>query len=147
MLAFAGVLVLLKTAEKRLVRFDFARKLRFAIFVQHRANLLAHPPRAFVGNAKLPLQLLCGDTASSTGHEVHRAEPELQRSGGVLKDGSAHWVFVMAAILAGLRRTLAVAMMIGNGLTLRAENTIRIEPFNQFFEASGVIGIVSLEIH
>lgn len=148
MLAFRCVLVFLQTAVKAFVYFNFPRQIRaVAAFVQHRPKLLQHAPCALIGHAKLALQLLRTDTALGRRHKVDCLEPEFQRSSGILKDGPAHRVLVVPAILAGVGRALGFTIMFSNRLTLRAKNTFWMEPFHKPFETSRIIRKVALKLH
>src|SRR6202023_2122084 len=112
--ALAGVFVLFQAAVKALVHFDLARQLRaISAFIERRADLFEHAPCSFVGNAKLPLQLLGADTATRRGHQVHRVKPEFQRRCRILKDSPAHWMFVASAELTAIRWASFGAMMLG----------------------------------
>src|SRR5207247_2398977 len=66
------------TTDVRLVGLHDPRKWGVAVLVQHGTNLVEHAPCGLVGHPKLSLQLLCGDTAPSAGHEVDVVEPELE---------------------------------------------------------------------
>src|SRR5579863_1551513 len=147
MFPLVGVFVLFQPAECAFVHLNLARQFWPVIFIQHRTNLFAHTPRAFVGNADFPLKLLGANPASSRGHQVHGVKPEFQRSSRILKDRPAHWVFVMTAILARVGRSLAVAMMLCDGFAFGAEDAIGIEPFDEFLKTSCIVWIISLEIH
>src|SRR4051812_17343270 len=59
-----------------------------SLFGEQRANLTEHSPRGFVSDASFPLNLLCGDSATSRTHEVHGVEPSLERGSGFLKYSS-----------------------------------------------------------
>ena len=87
---------------------------------EQRANLLEHAPRGFVGDASLALNLLCGDSATSRTHEIHRVEPSLERSSGLLEDGPSERVDMIAAMVAGVCGAIAYAVMLALHLALRA---------------------------
>src|SRR5438045_5950766 len=72
------------------------------LFGEERANLPEHAPCGLVGDASLPLNLFRGDAATSGTHEVHRVEPSLERSSGLLEDGSGQRVNVVAAMVTGI---------------------------------------------
>src|ERR1700722_17501651 len=60
-----------------LIHFDLATEAAnwTATFVgQHRPNLLKHPPRGFVGHARLALNLFRANSATSGSHQVHGIE-------------------------------------------------------------------------
>ena len=148
MLAFARVFVLLQTTVKTFVSFNLAGQFRAIVaFVQHRANLLEYTPCGFIGDAKLPFQLLRTDSAPRAGHQIHRIEPELQRGGRILEDRAAHRMFVMSAKLAAIGRARRGTMMLGYLLAFRAENAVWIEPFNELFKASCIVWIFALELN
>jgi hypothetical protein len=148
MLLFARVLVFLQAAERAFVHFDLAGQLRAVIaFIEHRANLFEHAPRAFVGDAKFTLKLLCRNSAPRLRHQVNRVKPELQRGGRVLKDRAPHRMLMMAAKLAAIGRSRLNSMMLGDFLAFRAINSIRIKPLNERSKTSRVIGIFPLKLH
>lgn len=66
------------------------------------ANLLENAPCSFVGDASLALDLFCGDSAASGTHEVHRVEPNAERSSGFLEDGSCERIDLSAAMVAAV---------------------------------------------
>src|SRR6266571_260048 len=71
-----------------------------SIFGEQRTNLAEHAPRGLVGDASFPLNLLCGDAAAGGTHEIHRVEPSLERSSGLLEHGPGQRVDVVPAGLA-----------------------------------------------
>src|SRR5207249_11958150 len=73
------------SADVRLVKLDFAGEHGW-FFGHQLANLVEYAPRGLVGNAKLPFQLLSGDTAARRAHQEHRVEPRGKRSGGLGED-------------------------------------------------------------
>jgi len=89
-------------------------------FGQQRANLLKHAPRAFVGNPALPLNLFRADPAAGRPHEVHCVEPLLERSAGLLEDGSGHRRDHAATVVAGIGRTPGNPMVLALFLALGA---------------------------
>src|SRR5437016_882315 len=121
----------LATAVISLIKFYWllaSTKLRaFLGFVKHRANLFEHAPRGFVGDARLPLNLLRGDAATGLRHEVDRVEPNGKRRGRLVEDSASGRVNVMAAMVARVRRTAHNAMMLGDRFALHAIDTIRVK--------------------
>src|SRR5438105_9899415 len=67
------------------------------------ADLVEHPPRRLVVDAKLALKVLRGDPASSASDEVHRVEPQVQGRGRLVEDRPGCWVDVVTARGAGPR--------------------------------------------
>src|SRR5438270_693829 len=65
-----------------------AISLQLHIFSEKRPNLPEHTPCSLVSDAGFPLNLLCGNSAASGTHEVHRLKPDAQRRGAFLEDGS-----------------------------------------------------------
>ena len=139
--------VLFETAKMAFIRFDFAGQLRTVIFVQHRADLLEHTPRALVGDANLPLKLLCADSALSRSHQENGMKPEFERRSRILKDCAAHWVLMMTTELTNIRRALGSAMMLRDLLALRAKDTVWIEPILKPFETSRVVWELTVKFH
>ena len=145
--ALVEVFVLFESAEIAFVHFDFARQFWTVIFIEHRSNPVEHAPRAFVGDAKLAFQLLCADAASRRCHQVHGVEPELQGRGGILEDRADHRMFMPSTELAAIGRASLGAMMLGHLLAFWAEDAVRIQPSDQLFKASGIVGILALKLH
>ena len=92
-----------------------------AVLGQETPNLAEHAPRGFVSDACFPLNLLCGDSAASRTHEVHRVEPSLEGSSGLLKHGASERLDVITAGLAGIRCAASHAMVFLLGTALLAE--------------------------
>ena len=85
---------------------DLDRTAERPVFLEQDTNLFEHAPRGFVGDASLALDLLSGDPATSRSHQVDGMEPRLERRAGDLwKIVSRRRVNVMAAMVAGVRRT------------------------------------------
>ena len=99
--AFTDVLVLVFAADIHLVCF-YCGPLQSDVFRHQGSNLLEHAPRGFVGDADFALDLLCGDSAAGCRHEVHRIEPQPQRSARLLKDRPGHRRNHRAAVVAGI---------------------------------------------
>src|SRR5260370_30236749 len=75
-------------ADVRFVHFDrLVAFKRFNIF-GHKfvTDFLRYAVRGLVGNAKLALQLLRGDSAASACHEIYRIEPQMERRGRLMED-------------------------------------------------------------
>ena len=90
-------------ADVGFIGFDFTEQRPLTVNGFHvLANQVRHAPSGFVGNAKLPLQFLRGNTVARRGEKVDRVEPELQRSAAVLKRSSDSRMEMMAAPLAGV---------------------------------------------
>jgi hypothetical protein len=123
------VLPLGLATDERLVSLDSAsqRAVLFLVLVEHGADLVEHAPCRLVGDAKLPLQLLCRDPAASLAHEEDGVEPEPERRGRPLEDCAFHRVHMVAAELAGVRRARLHPMMLGHALALGAENAVRVQ--------------------
>ena len=148
MLAFARVFVLLQTTVKTFVGFNLARQFSAIVaFVQHRANLLEYSPCGFIGDAKLPFQLLRTDSAPRRSHQKYGVKPEFQRRGRILEDRPAHRMLVMPAILTGIGRTLGNAVMSRNALAFWTEDAVRVKPVFQPFQARRIIWELALKFH
>src|SRR5882672_1959610 len=115
------------------------------LIIQHRANLFEHAPRGFVGDASLPLNLLCRNSAARRSHQVDRVEPNCQGRGRLVEDCVGGRVNVMTAMIARVRRTAHYAMMLGNRLAGIAEDTVRVEVVFQPLKAGRIIRELFLE--
>ncbi len=145
-LFLVSMFVFVPSAEETFVAFYLTRQIA-NFFVQHGANLFEHPPRAFIGDTDLALDLFCADSASRSRHQIDRIEPKFQGRGRVLEDRAAHRVLMVSAILAGIRWSVAFAMMFRDGFAFRAINPVWIEALNQYLKTSGIIWIFALEFH
>src|SRR6266404_1469958 len=117
------------------------------LFGEQRANLAEHAPRSFVGDACLPLNLLCGDAAASGTHEVHCIKPELERSGGLLEHSSGQWVDMIPAHLAGIGSAASHAVMLPLDAALLAfGDSIRPAFFLDIFEACIIVRKFAVEV-
>lgn len=114
---------------------------------QQSPNLAKHAPRCFVGDASLALNLLCGDSAASGTHEIHRIEPSLERSSALLKHGASERINVIAARLASVCCAIPHAMMLGFfGALLALRHTIRPALFFDEFKTRAIMWKVVIEI-
>jgi hypothetical protein len=145
--ALVFVFVVFLPAVKGLVGFDLAGELRAIAFIQHRANLVEYAPCALVGNAKFPLQLFRADTASRGSHQKDRVKPEFQGSGGILKNGAAHRMILMTAILAGISGAFSNAVMRSYLLAFWAADTVWIEPILKPLQAGRIVRKLLLKLH
>ena len=134
-------------ADVRLVNLDLAGQLQGVVLLHEVcANQAHHAGSRLVGNAKLPLHLLRGDTASCAGHEEHGVEPELKRRRGLVVDRASGRVEVEAAAVARPRLALLrrlVALEHALRLALRAMGVLavrRVAVAPQPFKAGGIIG-------
>ncbi len=87
------------SANVALVHFDRSVGIEgFKIFGhEFMPDFVSDSPRGLVGHAKLALQLLRGNPATSACHEVHRVEPKVKRSRRLVKDRSGCRSDVFAA--------------------------------------------------
>src|SRR5215469_248226 len=121
-------------------------QLQFAIG-EERANPVEHAPRALIGDASFPLNLLRGDSATSRTHQVHRIEPSLERSRGLLKNSSLERVKVMSAMVARKCGAIADAMMLACLSALHAwRDTIRPAVFHDVAQASVIARKLVVEV-
>jgi len=94
-------------ADERLVGLDLTRELCFVGFGHELVpDPVEHAPCGLVRHAKLALQVLGRDPASSAGDEVHGVEPQVERRGRPLEDRSLQRVDAEAARRAEPTRTL-----------------------------------------
>lgn len=96
-----------------------ALQLHIALRKQ-RANLPENAPRGFVGNASLALNLLGGNSTPGRAHEIHRVKPSLERSSGLLKDGSREGVNLGTAMVAAISGAALDSVVLALHATLRA---------------------------
>src|SRR5215469_12151107 len=121
-------------------------QLQFAIR-EKRANAIKDAPRTLVSDASLALNLLCGDAAASRTHEVHRIEPSLERSRGLLKDGSLERVEVMSAMVARKRGAIAYAVVLAGLVAFHARgNAIRPAFFHNVAQAGVIVRKLVVEV-
>src|SRR5581483_1840770 len=97
--------------HERLIGLYVARKRLRLLSHELVPNLVEHPPRGLVRHAKLTLQLLGRDPASSAGDEVHGVEPKLKRRGRALEDRSFQRVDAEAACSAVPRGPLVGSLV------------------------------------
>src|SRR6266850_1115979 len=114
---------------------------------QETPNLAEHAPRSFVGDASFPLNLLCGDAATSRTHEVHRVEPSLERSGGLLENSASQRIDVIPARLAGIGGAASNAVVLPLDAALRAfGHAVRPTLFLDAFKAGIVARKLGIEL-
>ena len=133
----------------RLIHFDLAvesAQRAALVVIQHRTNLFEHAPRGFVGDASLPLDLLCGDTATGLRHEVDRVEPSGQRSGRFVKDRFGGRVNVMTAMVARVRRATLNAVMLCDRVARFAKDAVWVQVVAEPFQAGRIVWKLLLEV-
>jgi hypothetical protein len=146
------MLVGLFPADEGFICFNFASEIADTLFEQ-RADLIEHAPRGLVGNAKFPLKLLRGDSASGACHQVDRVEPQMQRRGRFVVDRSRRRVQVITArgarprlpLLLGrvtMKHPLGVAL---RTMGVRAIRRKAVAP--QLLKASLVVAELAHELH
>src|SRR5581483_8839448 len=121
------------SSDERFVGLDVAGQLA-GIVLDHQlvADEVEHAPCGLVRHAKLALQLLGRDPASSARHDVHGVKPHLEGRRGLLKDRALQRVDASAAGRAEPRRTrrgglvplegsLLAAPLARRGLAVRRE--------------------------
>lgn len=97
------------------------RPLQFDVIVgEQRTDLLEDSPRGFVSDASLALDLLRGDAATGGTHEVHRVEPNAERSSSLLEDSSCERIDLSAAMVAAVGGASANAIVLALLLALLA---------------------------
>ena len=140
----------LATAKIHLIHFDgllAAAKFRRVLgFIEHGANLLKHAPRGFVRNARLALDLFCGNAATGRGHKVDRIKPSRERSGRLVKDRARSRVNVVAAMIARVGRTALDAVMFGDRFACLAIDTFRVEAIAKPLKAGGIVRELFLKV-
>ena len=91
------------SADVRLVNLNVTKERPFTVNVRHvLPDQIGHAPSGLVGHAKLPLQLLSGNTVAGSGEKVDGVKPQLQRRAAILEWRACRWVKVMAAGLTGI---------------------------------------------
>jgi hypothetical protein len=133
------------------VGLDRAGERTFAV-VGHElvADQVEHAPCGLVRHAKLTLQLLGRDPASSASHEIHGVEPQVQRRGRLVKDRPGQRIDVVAAVVAVVGRASLHAMEAALAVALLAKRcvTVRGEPLTpKPIEAGSVIAELLDELH
>src|SRR6185437_2056495 len=124
------------------------RPLQLQVIVgKNRANLLEDAPRAFVGDASFPLNLLGRNSAAGRTHEIHRVEPSPQRGTGLLKDGSFERIELVSAVVARESSAIADAMVLAFLFAFRAvSNAVRKAFLCDVAQASIVIRKLIVEV-
>ena len=93
-------------ADQRFVNLDnlaHAAKRIGAVERSHVfADLMAHPPRGFVGHPKLALDFLGGNAVARRAEQEHDEKPVAQAGAGAIKRRSGGRVDLMAAIFANI---------------------------------------------
>lgn len=84
------------------VNFDFAGKRIAVRFIQHATDLLAHTPRGFVGDARLPFDLFGRNSATSGRHNKDRVKPRSQGRAGFVINSVRTRINVFAARIASV---------------------------------------------
>ena len=114
---------------------------------QKTPNLAEHAPCCFVGDACFPLDLLCGDTAASGTHEIHRVKPQPQGSSSFLKDCSGERVDVIAAMVARVRSAPAYAVMLALDAALfTVSDAVRPALFFDVFQTGIIVRKLAVKI-
>lgn len=140
-------------ADVCFVGFHSARQRVAVLFHKLASNQVRHAPGRLVRDAKLALQLLCGDAASSAGHEVHRIEPQMQRGRRLVEDRPRCWVEVVPATRTRPRLALlrhAVALEDALRFALRAVRVFairRVALAPKDFETRRIVGVLLHELH
>lgn len=146
----ASLMAALTATEIRLIDFYGllapAQLRRVLRFIQHGANLLKHAPRRLVRHARLALNLLRGDAATSRSHQVDGIEPSAERSGRFVEDRASGGVNVVAATVARVGRATRNAMMFSHRFALLAIDAIWVEAIAKPFKAGRIIWELLLEV-
>jgi hypothetical protein len=117
------------------------------VFFHESANLLEHSPCSFVGHAALALNLLCRDTTTGCGHQVHRIEPEPQRRAGLLKYRPGHRGDVSSTVVAGVCFLRSNPVMFALHFAIRADRTtIGVSLLHQPVQACIIIKELLVEV-
>ena len=77
------------------------------------ADFVAHPPRRFVGNAKLALDFLCSDTVAGGAEKKDHIEPIAQRRPRPVHGRISRWKDLMAAEIASIGAPVGNSMELG----------------------------------
>ena len=86
--AFFLVHVAGKSTDESFVNFDFAGQFGNASFLKGKPDAVKHEPRAFLGYADGPANLMAGYSVLAVLNHPHCGEPLIEAKGGILKDGS-----------------------------------------------------------
>jgi len=112
---------------------------RIRFFVHEASNLLEHSPRCFIGNSKLSLKLLGGDTASRGSYQKHSVEPRTERGFGLVEDSIGGGRDRATAKLADIDLRASAPIMLCYLLAVRAINALGIASLEKKLKAS-IIG-------
>jgi hypothetical protein len=149
----AAVSVSHPTTDPGFVGFNFPGQSRSLVGHDLVANLVEHSPSGLVRHAKLALQLLGRDSASSARHDVHGVEPQMQRRGRLVKDRPRCRVNVVAAGLAcprltPLRRLVALERPFLVALRTMRVLSVRREPgAPKPLQTGGIVRVFAHELH
>ena len=110
------------------------------------SDLTEHSPRSFVGKSGLAGQLFCGNAARTRGHQVNGAKPDRKRRPGLCKNRAGSRVHVAAAAVATIGSARSDPVVFCNISTALAIDSVRIQMIAQPFQASRIIGKVTLKI-
>jgi hypothetical protein len=133
----------------RLIHLNLATEStnRPAFFVrQHGSNLFEHAPCRLVGDARLALNLFCGDAAPSLRHEVNSVEPNRERRRGFVEDRVGGRVNVMAAMVARIGRTALNAVMLRDRAARLTEDAVWVQIALEPFQTGRIVWELLLEV-
>ena len=140
--AFAGA----RAADVGFIRLDNACELwRFAVCHQL-ADLVIHPPRGLVGDAKLALQFLRSDTVLAGRHQEDGKEPRGKRRGRLVEDRASGRVNLLAAICARIAAPSGDVMPRAFLPAVFALATVGPAGFKHKIEAGLIVGELGLEL-
>ena len=139
-LALATHAVSLVTADESLVDFNSLErpaKRRVAIHSAHVfADFVAHPPSRFVGDAKLALDFLGGDSVPRSAELEHDKEPIAKAGAGAIEGGSGGRIDLRAAPLASVGAASLHAVEPGILAALVAVVTLAVANAHKVIEAA-----------
>lgn len=137
--------VLRLATKETFVSFNLAAK-RIMVFLQHRTDLFEHAPRGLIGHSRFTLKLLCGDTATRRGHKIDRVEPCAKRRARLVIDSVRSWMYMMPAVLAGIRFTRGYLVVLRYLVARLAKDAIGIKVVFQPLKASIIGREITLKI-
>jgi|SRR5258707_2386083 len=142
-------------ADVRFVHFDGRVTFKGFNILGHEfvTDFLRDAVRGLVGNAKLPLKLLRRDSATSARHEIHRIEPQMERRGRLMEDGSGSRGQMLSAsltrpsltllrVLVALKLALRFALRTG-----RVDTIVRVAIAPQELKASIIVRELFHKLH
>lgn len=114
----------LATTDVSLIYFNLTRQW-VNVFRHEHTDMLEDSPSCFVGDSKLSLKLLSGDSSLSRGHQEDSMKPRTERGIRLVEDSSRSRRYCMTAKLTAVNLAFFYAIVRSNLLTLITVNSIK----------------------